>query len=581
LQFTWNQAKHSWFLPKWFKQRKVKSQLQGYAHQKIQGEESIDQLFSNLESHKTLAKRLAEQGFQSIQSLFAKDEASSRYNIAGIRKEVQITEQLVTLLKQSGIPQPEAWLAHNFLQEDIGLQLDALIAAVSNLQGARTELLHYLYGIDDVEHLQSIQSNVHQLEDWINYNIYKERAAALELIWFIEKLELGQLNPADLEGEFQKIFRLNHFIEVLNEKEVLNSFDAGIYDSLIKKYKDLHKEFVELSKNQLIMQLSSNIPNFNQEAAQSSEVGILQKAIRSKGRGLSIRRLFDQIPTLLPRLKPCMLMSPISVAQYFDVDQEHFDVVIFDEASQLPTAEAISALARAKQAIIVGDPKQMPPTSFFSSNKVDEEQLEFEDLESILDDCLALSIPSNYLLRHYRSKHESLIAFSNMNFYEGKLMTFPSPDDLNQKVTFEYVAGYYDKGKSRTNRNEAQAIIDYIERHLRSQDKKSLGVVTFSQTQQSLIEDLLQKLFQQHPSLEEYAMQSEEPIFIKNLENVQGDERDIILFSVGYGPDESGRVSMNFGPLNRDGGWRRLNVAVTRARYEMKIFSSCVEIKSI
>ena len=159
-------------------------------------------------------------------------------------------------------------------------------------------------------------------------------------------------------------------------------------------------------------------------------------------------------------------MSPISVAQYFDVNEEHFDLVIFDEASQLPTSEAVSALARAKQAIIVGDPKQMPPTSFFVSNKVDEDNLEMEDLESILEDCLALSIPSSYLLRHYRSKHESLISFSNKNFYDSKLLTFPSPDDQNQKVTFQFVDGNYEKGKSRTNKNEAAALINYIKNHL-------------------------------------------------------------------------------------------------------------------
>lgn len=574
LQFTWNQAKHSWFLPKWLKQRKVKSQLQGYAYQKVQGELAIDQLFSHIENYKMLGKQLLKGQFHAISTLFVKDATNSRYPVEQIAQEFQAIQQLVNILEESGVPQTQTWLEHNLLTVHIPDQIDALLSSVERLQKARKALLSYVYMIGDTETLLSIKNHIAHLEDWINYNIYKERGETLALTWFIDKLEAGQLDNYHLEEEFQKIFRLNHFIQVLNEKEVLNSFDAGIYQSLIKKYKDLHKDFVELSKHQLVMKLSANIPNFNREAAQSSEVGIIQKAIRSKGRGISIRRLFDQIPTLLPRLKPCMLMSPISVAQYFDVDQEHFDLVIFDEASQLPTAEAISALARAKQAIIVGDPKQMPPTNFFSSTKVDEEQLELEDLESILDDCLALSIPSNYLLRHYRSKHESLIAFSNVNFYEGKLMTFPSPDDLNQKVTFEYVAGFYDKGKSRTNRNEAQAIIDYIKRHLLKKDKKSIGVVTFSQTQQSLIEDLLQKLYQTNPEIEEYAMQAEEPIFIKNLENVQGDERDIILFSVGYGPDEYGRVSMNFGPLNRDGGWRRLNVAVTRARYEMKIFSS-------
>lgn len=242
----------------------------------------------------------------------------------------------------------------------------------------------------------------------------------------------------------------------------------------------------------------------------------------------------------------------------------------------MPTCEAVSALARAKQAVIVGDPKQMPPTSFFSTIKLDEENMDVEDLESILDDCLSLSVPSKYLLRHYRSKHESLIAFSNVNYYENKLLTFPSSDDLSRKVKYHQVKGFYDKGKTRTNKFEADEIVEFVKSHYNNPQKRklSLGVVTFSQTQQNLIEDKLQKLFMSDPKLEEYANQSDEPLFIKNLENVQGDERDVILFSVCYAPDEEGKMSMNFGPLNRDGGWRRLNVAVTRARYEMHIFAT-------
>jgi superfamily I DNA and/or RNA helicase len=199
-----------------------------------------------------------------------------------------------------------------------------------------------------------------------------------------------------------------------------------------------------------------------------------------------------------------------------------------------------------------------------------------EDLESILDDSLALSIPSRYLLWHYRSKHESLIAFSNSEYYDNKLLTFPSPDNIESKVRMVHLDGFYDKGKSRQNRREAEAVVKEIERRLsdKALRKRSIGVVTFSSVQQTLIEDLLSDLFVYNPDLENFALECEEPLFVKNLENVQGDERDVILFSVGYGPDSAGRVSMNFGPLNRVGGERRLNVAVSRARYEMMIFST-------
>lgn len=161
----------------------------------------------------------------------------------------------------------------------------------------------------------------------------------------------------------------------------------------------------------------------------------MQKCIRSNGRGMSIRKLFDSISNLLSRMCPCMLMSPMSVAQYINVNHDKFDLVVFDEASQMPTCEAVGAIARGNHVVVVGDPKQMPPTNFFTSNSVDEEHIEIEDLESILDDCLALSMPSKYLLWHYRSKHESLIAFSNSQYYDNKLLTFPSPDDLAAKVT--------------------------------------------------------------------------------------------------------------------------------------------------
>jgi len=271
-----------------------------------------------------------------------------------------------------------------------------------------------------------------------------------------------------------------------------------------------------------------------------------------------------------------MLMSPISVAQYIDVDADKFDLIVFDEASQMPTCEAVGAIARGKNVVIVGDPKQMPPTNFFSVNSTDEDNIEMEDLESILDDCLSLSMPSRYLLWHYRSRHESLIAFSNSEYYNNKLLTFPSPDNIESKVKLIPIDGYYDKGKSRQNKAEAQAIVDEIVQRLKDEKrkKKSIGVVTFSSVQQSLIEDLLSDVFMLDAHLESLALEREEPLFIKNLENVQGDERDVILFSVGYGPDKDGRVSMNFGPLNREGGERRLNVAVSRARYEMMIYST-------
>jgi hypothetical protein len=344
----------------------------------------------------------------------------------------------------------------------------------------------------------------------------------------------------------------------------------------IRRYRDVSSHFEQLTREDLLAQLSSKVPNTNVSVADSSEIGILKRAIRSGGRGISIRKLFDMVPNLLPRLCPCFLMSPISVAQYIDPSYPPFDLVIFDEASQLPTNEAVGAIARGKNLIVAGDPKQLPPTSFFASNRTDEDNFAQEDLESILDDCLALSIPETYLLWHYRSKHESLIAFSNRKYYNNELFTFPSPNTLVSKVSFVPVAGFYDRSKTRQNKAEATAVVDEIVRRLSDKTLRdeSIGVVTFSAAQQNLIDDRLQDAFKEYPDLDEWNSNADEPIFIKNLENVQGDERDVILFSIGYGADAEGKVTLNFGPLNREGGWRRLNVAVSRARRNMIVYSS-------
>jgi hypothetical protein len=424
--------------------------------------------------------------------------------------------------------------------------------------------------------LQNIQAHLSQLKNWMNYVQLRTQGESLHLQWFISAFENKTCSVENLSDYFHYTVHTSVAQKIISQHEVLALFNVGLFESKIEQYKKIAKDFQYLTIQELRVKLAAQLPNSTTEAMQSSEIGILQRAIKNRGRGSSIRKLFDQIPTLLPRIAPCMLMSPISVAQYFDVSKKHFDILIFDEASQLPTCEAVSALARAKQSIIVGDPKQMPPTSFFSTIKLDEENMDVEDLESILDDCLSLSVPSKYLLRHYRSKHESLIAFSNVHYYENKLLTFPSSDDLNRKVKYHHVKGFYDKGKTRTNSFEADEIVEFVKTHYYNPRKRklSLGIVTFSQTQQNLIEDKLQKLFMSDTKLEEFANESEEPLFVKNLENVQGDERDIILFSVCYAPDEGGKMSMNFGPLNRGGGWRRLNVAVTRARYEMHIFAT-------
>ena len=414
------------------------------------------------------------------------------------------------------------------------------------------------------------------LRDWIQWNSLCAQAVSRGLEPVVAAYRAGLAHDAVLPA-YRKVLLRTLIEDAIDGDPVLNRFSGAVFDEKIRQLKALIDELSELCKQEAYNTLAAKVPNFAREASQNSELGILQRAIRSGGRNLSIRRLFEQLPNLLPRLCPCMLMSPISDAQYLDPRREMFDCVIFDEASQLTTSKAVGALARGRDAVIVGDPRQMPPTSFFmTSTDESEEDPEVADLTSILDDCLALGLPETHLLWHYRSRHESLIAFSNNQFYENKLYTFPSVNDRISKVSFVHVDGQFDRGRTRSNRAEAEAVVAEVIRRAKDPElrKESIGIVTFNIGQQNLIDDLFEEARGRDLELEKWYQQSAEPLFIKNLENVQGDERDVILFSVGFGADREGRVSMNFGPINQVGGWRRLNVAVSRSRTEMMVFSS-------
>lgn len=410
------------------------------------------------------------------------------------------------------------------------------------------------------------------LKDWGLYNQIRQECVKVGLKPAVDAFENG-LDKKSLVPAYKKGIYYALINEIIMSDDVLSSFSGVTFNESIQQFKRLDDTMLQQTKSEIFYLLASRVPTSWDSPEVGMELNLLRKAIGSNARGMSIRTLFDRIPHVLQALCPCMLMSPNSVAQYLAQDNNLFDIVIFDEASQLPTCKAIGALSRAKDAVIVGDPKQMPPTSFFAGSGPNVEDLALDDLDSILDDALALGIPSQHLQWHYRSTHESLIAFSNNQFYDNKMYTFPSANDRERHVTAVHVEGLY---KNSTNVKEAEAVVAEIVRrfHDPKLKKQSIGVVTFNVKQQTLIENLLAKQFQIDPELDAWANAGEDPLFVKNLENVQGDERDVILFSIGYGPDEKGRISMNFGPINQAGGGKRLNVAFSRSRVTMTIFSS-------
>lgn len=457
---------------------------------------------------------------------------------------------------------------------------------IVSLQETLAKYFHIKLGVDEMpssEHIDNYvamlsrwMENIGQSGDWYQWCAYKKEMNDKGLGSLVDYMEQHTFVPVEMENSFLKTVFMNMAQEKIGTSSMLRTFEGSIFDETVARYKKLTDDFQLLSQKELYAKLAAQIPHVSDNINSSSEIGLLNRNISNGGRGLSLRDLLDQIPNLLPRLCPCMLMSPMSVAQYLDLTQEKFDLVIFDEASQMPTSEAVGAIARGKSLVVVGDPKQMPPTSFFNSTNTNDEEAEIDDMESILEDCRTLEIPSLQLNWHYRSRHESLIAFSNNEYYDGSLITFPSVDDRESRVSFVPIEGVYDKGGRRSNQKEAEAIVAEIVKLLKADDhsEKSIGVIAFSVVQQNLIEDLLQEKLESDTKLREAADSIYEPIFVKNLENVQGDERDIILFSIGYGPDKEGKVSMNFGPLNNSGGERRLNVAVSRARQQMMVFSS-------
>ena len=425
-------------------------------------------------------------------------------------------------------------------------------------------------------YIDSLKNNIEKLKEYVLFNEEKTALISRNVGDLVDLSLNGFIKDEDLVNFYKKDINYNMAMLRINSDSDLNLFSGSKENDIIDSYRKLINEYNEVTIKEVAARLSKSTSMFfnSKNSKLSSEFVILNKAISNNGRGISLRNLFDSIPNILHMICPCFLMSPLSVAQYLDPKNERFDIVIFDEASQITTSDAIGAIARGNSAIIVGDEKQLPPTSFFQANTSDEDDFFIEDGESVLMDCLNISMPKKYLSWHYRSKDESLIAFSNASYYDNRLLTFPSPASINGAITYNYIKdGIYE---NRRNKREAEEIIKEISRRLKDPElsKKSIGVVTFSIAQQSLIEEKLQQALRKDSALEDAYLSQKEELFIKNLENVQGDERDVIIFSICYGPAKDGKVSLNFGPLSTNGGEKRLNVAVSRAREEMVVFTS-------
>jgi len=422
--------------------------------------------------------------------------------------------------------------------------------------------------------------NIDKIDDWDSIDSIRLEFNELNIENLFKIALQHQTKIQNLKKSFERFFYTKYLDEIYRKNPTLSRLKTKKLASILEKFKIFDKEHIKTSRKRILYQLWDMRPKNQWVMAESSSINILKKELIKKRRIKPIRKLFSEIPVLINSLKPCLLMSPLSISKYLNPKIYKFDIVIFDEASQVKPEDSIGAIMRGNQTIIVGDRKQLPPTTFFqaTSSEYDEEDYDDIDFESILDRFSLSNYPELMLNHHYRSRDETLIAFSNYHFYDNRLYTFPSVLHRKDKIgiEFEYVPnGIYDRGKSRRNRVEAKRVATLILKHFKTNPQYSLGVIAFSQAQQDAITIELESLLRSNIEYEKYIQNGGlEHFFVKSLENVQGDERDVIFFSIGYGKDLDGRLSLNFGPLNRIGGERRLNVAITRARYRVVIISS-------
>lgn len=430
-----------------------------------------------------------------------------------------------------------------------------------------------------------IEDNFIEILDIASLNTKKEKINELNLSKFIDAIIQNKIDYKDFK-EVYDLSCVNGYIWMYFKDEDINFFNPTAFDAKIKEYKKLINEYNGLVIECVSAKLTKNLNHNNIDYAKSSPIGILKKTISNNGRGVSIRDTLLNYDDIIKKYFPCFLMSPLSAAQYLAVDEKNgktvskFDIVIFDEASQLPTHEAVGPIARGKSLIVAGDPEQMPPSAYFKAGlKLEDDELVYEDATSLLDECIAIELPRIRLSYHYRSKHESLINFSNHNFYNDKLYTFPSPNTKSSFVEFKHIELKEEKKKSDITDEEVNAICDEFKSiYLNEKTKnKSVGIIVFNMEQQDKVFKAITNLISSDNNLnkiiEEAVEKTNEPWFVKSLENVQGDERDIIILAISYGKSSSGRANV-LGPIVNDNGQRRLNVAVSRSKEKMIVLST-------
>ena len=430
----------------------------------------------------------------------------------------------------------------------------------------------------------ALLENIESLNDYRLFTKYCNEYGDKYAKQLIEYIKEDKIKSNMVTSLFYYNFANIALKDIFTTESVLDEFNFRLHEDKLSKFKKLDKNIIESNKYRVREVLGKNRPNMSIAAGPTSSLGILKKEMSKKRKIKPIRKILTETSDIISSIKPCFMMSPLSIAQYLDpkIYESYFDYVIFDEASQVKIEDSLGAMLRGNRYIVMGDTKQLPPTTFFEKeldiDEDDDEESLTENIESILHQCKN-TFETKMLKWHYRSRHESLISVSNQEFYNNELYVFPSPtkesEDLGLKFVYDPET-VYDRGGGTNNIKEAENVVEYAFECFRKWgNSRSLGIGTFNLKQRNTIMDILEKKLQEHPELEQFFNEDgEDGFFVKNLENIQGDERDIILISIGYGVDQNNKLSLSFGPLNKEGGERRLNVLITRAKKQCVVFSN-------
>jgi superfamily I DNA and/or RNA helicase len=426
-------------------------------------------------------------------------------------------------------------------------------------------------------------NNPSWLSSWTEYNQLKHRLYKQGFENIITSLETAQTKRQDLRDIINLVICHELSNEIFRENEDLAIFTGLEQTAIQQRFNEYDAAIIKLQRKKIAYRASRTSPATGistGKVSQYTEVSLIKHEATKKSRHIAVRTLLKRAGKSIQTLKPCFMMSPMSVAQYLEPGEFNFDLVVMDEASQIKPEDALGAVARGASFVVVGDPKQLPPTSFFNkilNEESEEEMVGLQDSESILESVMPI-FRTRRLRWHYRSKHESLIAFSNKYFYDSDLVLFPSPFKSSDEFGVKLHKIPRGRFANRRNIEEAQEVAKLAVIHLIKHPDESIGIVAMNAEQRDEIERQIDQLGKDQPAVAEAIeinRNSDEPLFIKNLENVQGDERDVIYISMTYGPEQiGGKTMQRFGPINSDVGWRRLNVLFTRSKKRMHIFSS-------